>query len=89
MPAPYELGMTDKRYSAARRMVDSQYAAIQKLCWIRKQNGLTQEDIAERMGTPKFYVSRIENGHTDSRISTLRRYALACGAEISFNVTEA
>ncbi|WP_311524313.1 helix-turn-helix transcriptional regulator [uncultured Varibaculum sp.] len=79
--------MDDKRYIAACRMDDSQYAAIQKLRWIRAQNGLTQNDVAKRMGTSVATVSRIECGNFDPKISTFRRYALACGGEIAFTVS--
>lgn len=68
-------------------MDDSQYAAIQKLRWIRAQNGLTQKDVAKRMGTSVTTVSRIENGNFDPKLSTLRRYALACGGEVAFHVS--
>lgn len=71
------------------RMYDSQIDAIRRLRWIREMNGLTQEDVAKKMGITNFYVSRIENGKIVLRMSTLRRYALACGAKISFAVSEA
>lgn len=79
--------MDDKRYIAACRMVDSQYAAIQKLRWIRAQNGLTQEGVAKRMGSCVATVSHIESGYFDLKLSTLRRYALACGGEIAFRAS--
>lgn len=79
--------MADERYSAARRMVDSQYTVIQKLRWIREQNHLTQEDVAKRMGSCVPTVVRIETGDADLRVSTLRRYALACGGEVAFRAS--
>lgn len=79
--------MTEKQENAARRMVDSQYVAIQKLRWIRAQNELTQKDIAKRMGACVATVSRIESGNPDLKISTLRRYALACGGEVAFRAS--
>ena len=33
--------------------------------------GLTQEQLAMRIGTKKAYISRVENGHTDVQVSTL------------------
>lgn len=89
MPAPYIGGMTKKEEKTKLRMYDSQIDAIRQLRWIREMNGLTQEDVAKKMGITNFYVSRIENGKIVLRMSTLRRYALACGAKISFAVSEA
>lgn len=40
---------------------------------LRKEQGLTQEQLAERCGTTKTYISRIENNASDIRLSTLMR----------------
>ena len=45
-------------------------ALIQEL---RKEHGLTQEQLAEKCGTTKTYISRIENNASDIRLSTLMR----------------
>jgi transcriptional regulator with XRE-family HTH domain len=37
----------------------------------RKEAHLTQEALAERTGTKKSYISRLENGKIDIQISTL------------------
>lgn len=37
----------------------------------RLKKGLTQEELAERCGTNKSYISRIENDASDIRLSTL------------------
>ena len=79
--------MTKKEEKAKQRMCDSQIDAIRRLRWIREMNGLTQEDVAKKMGITNFYVSRIENGKIVLRMSTLRRYALACGGEIIFRAS--
>ena len=39
----------------------------------RKEAGLTQEQLADKLGTKKSYISRIENGKTDLQVSTLYR----------------
>jgi HTH-type transcriptional regulator / antitoxin HipB len=40
---------------------------------LRRQNNLTQEQLAEKCGTTKNYISRIENDASDIRLSTLQR----------------
>ena len=40
---------------------------------LRKEQGLTQEQLAEKCGTTKTYISRIENNSSDIRLSTLMR----------------
>jgi HTH-type transcriptional regulator / antitoxin HipB len=39
----------------------------------RKKRHLTQEQLAEKVGTTKNYISRIENNASDIRLSTLMR----------------
>jgi transcriptional regulator with XRE-family HTH domain len=40
---------------------------------LSKEKGLTQEELAEKCGTSKTYISRIENNASDIRLSTLMR----------------
>lgn len=37
----------------------------------RKQANLTQQQLAEKIGAKKSFISRIENGHSDIQLSTL------------------
>ena len=39
----------------------------------RKKQKLTQQELAEKVGTTKNYISRIENNASDIRLSTLMR----------------
>jgi HTH-type transcriptional regulator/antitoxin HipB len=48
----------------------------------REDSGMTQQQVAERLGTKKSAVSRIENSAGDMRLSTLQRYAEAVGREL-------
>lgn len=43
----------------------------------RIELGLTQTEVAARMGTSQSAVARLESGGADVRISTLERYAAA------------
>jgi len=40
---------------------------------LRKEHGMTQQELAEKCGTTKTYISRIENDASDIRLSTLMR----------------
>ena len=39
----------------------------------RKEANMTQEQLAEKIGTKKSYISRLENGKCDIQLSTLYR----------------
>ncbi len=49
----------------------------------RKKANLTQEELAERIGTNKSYISRVETGRTEPRVSTFYRIAAALGMQVS------
>jgi HTH-type transcriptional regulator / antitoxin HipB len=40
---------------------------------MREKQNLTQEELAQKCGTTKSYISRIENNASDIRLSTLMR----------------
>jgi DNA-binding XRE family transcriptional regulator len=52
----------------------------------RESAGLTQEEMARRLQTKKSAISRIENHADDVRLSTLRRYADAIGANLQIRL---
>lgn len=52
----------------------------------RKQAGLTQLEVAERLHTKKSAISRIENHSEDVKLSTLERFASAVGKKIEINI---
>jgi HTH-type transcriptional regulator / antitoxin HipB len=53
----------------------------------RKKQNLTQEQLAERSGTTKNYISRIENNASDIRLSTLMRIIReGLGGHLSLNM---
>jgi Predicted transcriptional regulator with C-terminal CBS domains len=53
----------------------------------RRLSCMTQEQLAERTGTKKSFISRIENGHSDIQLSTLYRLIeVGLGKKISFSI---
>ena len=54
----------------------------------RLRAGLTQEQLASRIGTKKAYISRVENGHTDVQVSTLFKIFEGLGRRISINISK-
>ena len=48
----------------------------------RRAAGLSQTELAARMGTSQSSVARIEAGEVDPRVSTLERYAAALGGRL-------
>lgn len=51
----------------------------------RKNAHLTQDELAKRVGSNKSYISRIENGKTEPKVSTFYRIASALGLSVDLN----
>jgi predicted transcriptional regulator len=60
---------------------------IRRLVEVRHQLGLSQTDVAARMGTSQSAVARLEAGQSDTRLSTLGRYAAALDTRLGFAVS--
>lgn len=52
----------------------------------RIKAGLTQEQLADRIGTKKSFISRVERGHADIQLSTLVKLFQGLGRQISVRV---
>ena len=67
-----------------------EFALFDEVLKARKRAGLTQAEIAARMGTKAPAVARIEAGGGSKRhspsISTLRRYAEAVGCKLKIEL---
>ena len=48
----------------------------------RKKANITQQELAERIGTNKSYISRVETGRTEPKVSTFYRIASALGLAV-------
>ena len=67
----------DPEYRAARERL-APYEGIARFVIMRRAElGLTQEQVAERMGTSHSAISRIESGQHRTNVATLERLAQA------------
>lgn len=82
------IDMTDPRERHARELVDACYRLVDALAIHRSAQGITRAQVAEHMGIGEESVEDLERHlGTDMRLSTLRRYAFAIGATVTFDVT--
>ena len=61
---------------------------IDSLAAIRRERGLSQTEVAARMGTSQSALARLESSHADVRLSTVMRYATALGVDVGFSVRD-
>jgi transcriptional regulator with XRE-family HTH domain len=54
-----------------------------KVKLLRKKRGMTQEALARAAGVSLPYIGRLETGHYDPKLSTLRKLARALGVRVT------
>ena len=54
----------------------------------RLRAGITQRDLAERLGTSQSVIARWENGHRSPTVETMLRAVRACGRDVAISVAE-
>jgi DNA-binding XRE family transcriptional regulator len=72
------------REMALRRMSAERRQLVVDLTAQRRSAGLSQTEVAARMGTSQSAVARLETGDADVRVSTLERYAAAIGSQLAW-----
>lgn len=91
-PAAYiaQRSAEDAVFKTAYDNVQDEFAALDVLLRARKATGLTQAQVAARMGIKPASLARIESSlgnHKHSpTLATLRKYAQACGMRLTINL---
>lgn len=84
--------MSERRHEPVfpgfREMAERRRALSDDLVNRRIALGLSQTEVAARMGTSQSAVARIESGDADVRLSTLERYAAALGQKLQWRLEE-
>lgn len=76
--------LKDQKVKKEYDRLQPEYDLIRQLLRMRMESGLTQEEIAEMIGTKKPNISRLESpsGRHSPRLTTIKKYAEAAGFEM-------
>lgn len=76
-----------KEFRKAYEELEEEYRLTREMLAARSKFGLTQETVAERMGTTKSAVSRLEAaGKHAPSLTTLKKYARAVGCRLEIKL---
>jgi ribosome-binding protein aMBF1 (putative translation factor) len=67
-------------------MAERRHSVSGQLSSLRRELGLSQTEVATRMGTSQSAVARFEAGDLDVRLSTIERYTTALGARLEWRI---
>jgi DNA-binding XRE family transcriptional regulator len=74
-------------FRKAYENLEGEYLLVREMLSARSRSGLTQEAVAERMGTTKSSVSRLESaGKHAPSLTTLKKYARAVGCDLEIKL---
>lgn len=59
---------------------------LRRLVRRREAIGLSQRDVAAKMGTSQPAIARLESGEVDARGSTIERFAAAVGRRVEYRL---
>ncbi|EGR7987177.1 helix-turn-helix transcriptional regulator [Vibrio parahaemolyticus] len=74
---------------AAYDELGDEFELISTLITMREKSGLTQDEVAKKMGTRAPNISRLESGRANPSLKTLVSYAHACGFKLDLGFKHA
>ncbi len=74
--------MKEPGFKAGYDALEEEFALASMLIEARAKAKLSQEELAERMGTSQSTIARLESGAAKPSLSTLERFAKATGTRL-------
>lgn len=78
--------LKDVRYRAAYQALAPEFELARALIKARSRAGLSQAQVARRMGTTQSVVAKLESGQSLPSTRTLHRYARATGTRLKITL---
>jgi transcriptional regulator with XRE-family HTH domain len=74
--------MKEPGFKESYDALDEEFSLASQFIEARTRAGLTQAQVADRMGTSQSAIARLESGTAKPSLSTLKRFAQATGARV-------
>ena len=81
--------LADPEVRAEYERLGPVYELVGAMVEARHEAGLTQKELAERMGTTQSVIARLENAHHMPSLDLVTRYAAALGRRIDIRLSPA
>ena len=86
------IALRDEKVKAEYDALETNFTLLHSMLEARRQAGLTQAEVAERMGTKPSAVTRLEASLADGKhspsLSALHKYARAVGRRLEVRLVE-
>ncbi|MFH0873533.1 MAG: helix-turn-helix transcriptional regulator [Candidatus Komeilibacteria bacterium] len=78
--------MKDPKFRRAYEELEPEYALLKKMIQLRIAKGLTQKQLAKKLGTKQSAISRLENGNLNPTLKSFYKLARALDAKVKITV---
>ncbi len=78
--------MADPEFQKAWRETEPEYELTRQIIALRLRKGLTQQELARRVGTTQSVIARIESGGQNLSIRTLTKIANELDADVKIEL---
>lgn len=78
--------LKDKKTAAAYKKLEPRYQLISQLIEARTKKGLTQAQLAKKIGTKQSAVARLESGNTNPSFAFIEKVISALGSKLIIQV---
>lgn len=75
--------LKDEKFRIEYEKLRPRYEAIEQIISARKEQNITQAELAKRVGTQKSNISRLESGNYNPSLDFLAKIAESLGKKIS------
>lgn len=75
--------LKDEEFRAEYEKLKPRYEAIEQVIKARKEQNMTQAELAKRVGTQKSNISRLESGNYNPSLDFLAKVSEALGKSLS------
>ena len=78
--------LTDPAVKKEYDKLEPRYAIISQVIAARIKRGMTQQQIAQKMGTKQSAIARLESGNSNPSISFLEKLASVLGYKLTIKI---
>ncbi len=78
--------LKDEEFEIEYEKLKPRYEAIEQIIRARKEQNITQAELAKRVGTQKSNISRLESGNYNPSLDFLAKIAESLGKKISVTI---
>lgn len=78
--------LKDEEFKLEYEKLKPRYEAIEQIIMARKEQNMTQSELAKRVGTQKSNISRLESGNYNPSLDFLVKVAESLGKSLSIQI---